>query len=74
MANAKQDLMLEILKQIQCDLSFLKKDTQGLKQGQVRTREDIDSSAGHVISLEKSILDLDGCVQRFEKRLDLVDA
>ena len=74
MTEADENLMLEILKQIQSGMSVIKKDIQELKQGQVRIREDINISAGHVISLEKSVLDLDERVQRIEKRLDLVEA
>lgn len=74
MSEADQSLVLEILKKIQGDTSAMKADIQELKQGQVRIREDLHINSGHVISLEKSILDLDQRVQRIEKRLDLVEA
>ena len=74
MTEADQNLMLEILKQIQGDMAVVIKDVQELKSGQIRIREDIHSQSGHIISLEKSVLDLDERVQRIEKRLDLVEA
>lgn len=74
MPEADESLVLEILKQIQADIAVMKGDLQELKQGQVRIREDVHSTGGHVISLEKSIMDLDQRIQRIEKRLELVEA
>ena len=74
MTEANQSLVLEILKQIQGDMATMKADIHELKQGQVRIREDVHANSGHVISLEKTIMDLDQRVQRIEKRLDLVEA
>lgn len=69
-----QDLMLEILKQLQADLSSVKKDVGELKEGQIRIREDVHSLSGHVLSLERTQHAFDNRLQRIEKRLDLVDA
>lgn len=74
MVESDPRLVLEILKQIQVDTSTMKADIQELKQGQVRIREDVHSTSGHIISLEKTIMDLDRRVKRIETRLELVDA
>ena len=69
-----QDLMLEILKQLQTDLSSVKKDVGELKEGQIRIREDVNSLSGHVLSLERTQHAFDNRLQRIEKRLGLIDA
>jgi len=72
--EADQSLVLEILKRIQADTSMMKLGIQELKHGQVRIREDVHSTSGHIISLEKAMMDLDRRVKRIETRLELVEA
>ena len=74
MTDANQELMLEILKDIQRRVSHIESGQKELQVSLVRTREEIHLLGGHIISLEKSVMDVDQRVQRIEKRLDLVEA
>ena len=46
MAEANQELMLEVLRQIQSDVAMMRKDIQALKQGQVDIRGENSILAG----------------------------
>jgi archaellum component FlaC len=72
--NVTNELMYELLKQIQGDVSHLKTAVHELKQGQIRIRNDIHELKGDVLRLEQSNAGIEIRLDRIEKRLDLVEA
>lgn len=74
MTEETQNLMLEILKRIQADLSDMKDDMRDFKDGQIRVRNEINDLRGDILRLERSNAGIDARLSRIERRLDLVDA
>ena len=72
MTKVTNDLIYEVLKQMQSDLSTVKHDIGELKEGQMRLREDVHSLSGRVLQVERSLFSLDERLLRVERRLDLV--
>jgi len=74
MTEETQNLMLEILKRIQADLSEMKDDMRDFKDGQIRVRNEINDLRGDILRLERSNAGIEVRLSRIERRLDLVDA
>ena len=74
MTQETQNLMLEILKRIQADLSEMKDDMRDFKDGQIRVRNEINDLRGDILRLERSNAGIEARISRIERRLDLVDA
>ena len=74
MTEETQNLMLEILKRIQADLSEMKDDMRDFKDGQIRVRNEINDLRGDILRLERSNAGIEARLSRIERRLDLVDA
>ena len=74
MTQETQNLMLEILKRIQADLSEMKDDMRDFKDGQIRVRNEINDLRGDILRLERSNAGIETRISRIERRLDLVDA
>jgi chromosome segregation ATPase len=74
MTDETQNLVLEILKRIQADLSEMKDDMRDFKDGQIRVRNEINDLRGDILRLERSNAGIDVRLSRIERRLDLVDA
>lgn len=74
MTQETQNLMLEILKRIQADLTEMKDDMRDFKDGQIRVRNEINDLRGDILRLERSNAGIEARISRIERRLDLVDA
>lgn len=74
MTEETQNLMLEILKRIQADLTEMKDDMRDFKDGQIRVRNEINDLRGDILRLERSNAGIEARISRIERRLDLVDA
>ncbi len=74
MTEETQNLMLEILKRIQADLSEMKDYMRDFKDGQIRVRNEINDLRGDILRLERSNAGIEARLSRIERRLDLVDA
>lgn len=74
MTDETQNLVLEILKRIQADLSEMKDDMRDFKDGQIRVRNEINDLRGDILRLERSNAGIEARISRIERRLDLVDA
>ena len=73
MADASNELMLEILKKIQSDISDVKKGQFDLKEAILGTRDDIHGVRGDIRRQERAIASLEHDMERIKIRLDLVD-
>ena len=74
MTEETQNLMLEILKRIQADLTEMKDDMRDFEDGQIRVRNEINDLRGDILRLERSNAGIEARISRIERRLDLVDA
>jgi predicted nucleic acid-binding Zn-ribbon protein len=81
MAKVTNELIYDVLKQLQSDVSTLKHGQQELKDAFIIVREDIHGLSGdihglsgRVLALEKSQNNVEQRLARIEKRLDLVEA
>ena len=73
MNDVTNELLLEILKRIQSDVSDIKKTQQELKQGQIALRDEVHALRGDVLRQERAIASLETDMDRIKHRLDLVD-
>lgn len=68
------DLIFEVLKKIQGDLSILKNDVTDLKTMQIRTREEINHLSADILRLERMQAETNVRLDRIERRLELTTA
>ncbi|MEP9371389.1 hypothetical protein [Mesorhizobium sp. KR1-2] len=66
MAEATNDLILEILKSLQGDVRLL-------KDGQSEIKQELISIRGHIISMQSDISNIYGILARHDDRLDRIE-
>jgi predicted nucleic acid-binding Zn-ribbon protein len=71
MAEATQELMYELLKKLQTDMSYVKDNLRDLRQDNVRIRNDIHVVQGDINSLRASDVQIIDRLERIENRLEL---
>ena len=74
MNEASENSILEILREIQSDVSVIKHDIKELKSGLASLRQEVHTLKGDLLRQERAIAMLDMRVERIENRLDLRDA
>lgn len=74
MTDEPTHLMLEHLKAIRADMTWIKAELQDLKEGQISFREQLHALHGDLLRQERSIAALQLDVGRVKARLTLVDA
>ena len=72
--KVSMELMHELFKQIQADVSLVKDGQHALKQGQIRIRNEIHELKGDILRLAQSHVGRETRLARIEKRLNLVEA
>ena len=70
MAEATQELMYELLKKLQTDMSYVKDNLRDLRQDNVRIRNDIHVVQGDINSLRASDVQIIDRLERIENRLE----
>jgi hypothetical protein len=73
MSPKTENLILEILKRVQADISVLKTDLHDLKEGQISIRNQLHTMQGDTLRQEHTMARLGHRLERVENRLDLVD-
>ena len=68
------ELLLEILKKVQADVSAVKADLADVKATQLRMREDFNRFEGDILRIERIEAGTQLRLDRIEHRLELSDA
>jgi chromosome segregation ATPase len=71
MAEINGDLIYEMLKRIQSDISQLKEGQRDLRQDNLSIRNQIHNMQGDINSLRASFSHMDDRMERIERRLEL---
>lgn len=71
MAEINGDLIYEMLKRIQSDISQLKEGQRDLRQDNLSIRNQIHNMQGDINSLRASVSYIDDRMERIERRLEL---
>jgi hypothetical protein len=74
MAEVTNELLYEVLKQLQTDMSEVKKTLSDQGYQLIRIREEINTLRGDDLRREGIQAQMDHRLERIEKRLGLVDA
>jgi predicted nucleic acid-binding Zn-ribbon protein len=73
MVEQTENLVLEILRRMQADMTEMKSDIKDLKTGQIEIRMQLHSMDGNVLRQERTIAAVQVKVDRIETRLDFTD-
>lgn len=71
MAELNGELIYEMLKRIQSDVSILKDGQRDLRNDQILLRNQMHNMQGDINNLRSSIAHVEDRLERIEKRLDL---